>query len=178
MMGEEVDEASKQLEEALYLQALVHLGTCTTLRSAGGTTRRSQAIHKFDTVHWWQIPNTGVLYFLQAYQQQKKDYRKCDTSANGAGDLCDKGHGKGQSIRCFFCLSKTCFQEFQTSRKVWSKQELTSVMEDQSREHLNKLIIYKSTGSGGMHPRAGQCHCDTTINYHWKAVVTEDWKKV
>ena len=51
-MGEEVDEAFfKQLEETSHLQALVYLGTLTTLRSAGGTTQRSQTIHKFDTVH-------------------------------------------------------------------------------------------------------------------------------
>ncbi|KAK4828035.1 hypothetical protein QYF61_022812 [Mycteria americana] len=40
--------------------------------------------------------------------------------------------------------SKACLQEFQTSGKVWSKQELTSVVEDQSREHLNKLGILTS----------------------------------
>lgn len=40
-MGEEVDEAFlKQLEEASHLQTLVHFGTWTTLRSAGGTTQR------------------------------------------------------------------------------------------------------------------------------------------
>lgn len=51
-MGGEVDEAFfKQLQEASNLQTLVHLGTCTTLRSAGGKTQRSQAFHKFDTVH-------------------------------------------------------------------------------------------------------------------------------
>lgn len=38
----------------------------------------------------------------------------------------------------------------ETSGKVLSNENLPSVKEDQDKEHLNKLNMYKSTGHDGM----------------------------
>lgn len=42
-------------------------------------------------------------------------------------------------------------QAFEMSGKVWSKEDLALVEEDQIREHLNKLDKHKSIGPDGMH---------------------------
>ena len=50
---------------------------------------------------------------------------------------------------------KICLQEFQVPAnrgKVWSKEDLSSVEEDQVREHLKQLDTQKSMGPDGMQP--------------------------
>lgn len=51
--------------------------------------------------------------------------------------------------------SETGLQESQveTRGKVWSKEYICLVEEDQIRECLSKLGIHKSMGPGRMHPR-------------------------
>lgn len=45
-------------------------------------------------------------------------------------------------LKALVCIGKMCHQEFQvpeTSGKVWSKEDLPLVEEDQIREHVNEL---------------------------------------
>lgn len=52
--------------------------------------------------------------------------------------------------------------------KVWSKEGLLLVEEDEIRGHLNKLEIHKSVGPDGARTSAqgaGPCHCEVTLNY-------------
>jgi len=53
------------------------------------------------------------------------------------------GHGEGQGTQCLLCFGlKTGLQESQvpeTHGKLWSKEDLPSVAEDQIREPLSKL---------------------------------------
>lgn len=68
------------------------------------------------------------------------------------------GRGKGQVLNAAFLLllaSKTCLQQSQvseTSGKIWSSGDLPLVEEDQAREHLDRLDVYKSMGLDGILP--------------------------
>nr|XP_009671862.1 PREDICTED: 40S ribosomal protein S20 [Struthio camelus australis] len=42
----------------------------------------------------------------------------------------------------------------ETSGKVWSKEDLSLIEEDEVKKDLSKLGIYESMGPGGMHPQA------------------------
>ncbi|KAK4827715.1 hypothetical protein QYF61_021015 [Mycteria americana] len=76
---------------------------------------------------------------------------------NGAGHWVTKGMEKANIVNVFFALvftGETCLQESkapETSGKVLSNENLPSMKEDEDREHLNKLSMYKSMGHDGMH---------------------------
>ena len=78
---------------------------------------------------------------------------------NGAGDLVTKTMKKAEILGAFSALvftGKICPQQCQvpeTSGKNWSKDDFSSVEEDQIREHVNKLGIHKSMGPEGMYPQ-------------------------
>jgi len=132
-----------QREEASHLQAVVHLGTCT----AGDMPEEQQRDHKQSTSLVQCTADkfqTQVCYTFYRYISSKR-------KTIGNVSLPILGLGIGQSTQCIFFLNKTCLQEFQTSGKVWSEQDLASVVEDQCKEHLNKLGMCRSTESGGMH---------------------------
>lgn len=74
----------------------------------------------------------------------------------------------------FFTLvfpGKTCLQEYQASEthgKVSNNEDLPSAEQNRVREYLNRLRICKLMESDGMHSSAGgagQCHCETILDY-------------
>ncbi|GAB0208187.1 mitochondrial enolase superfamily member 1 [Grus japonensis] len=76
-------------------------------------------------------------------------------------------------------------QTLEVEEKVWRKEDLPLVEEDQVREHLGKLDTHKSMGPDGMHPRvlrelAGVIARPLSIIFErsWRTgEVPEDWKK-
>jgi len=77
---------------------------------------------------------------------------------NGAGASVTQDIKKAEVLNAFFTSdfsSKTSLQESQvleTREKVWSKEGIPLVEEDQFREHISKLDTHKSMGPDGMHP--------------------------
>lgn len=64
---------------------------------------------------------------------------------------------------------KTDHQEFQAHGirgKVWSKEDLLLVEEDQAREHFNKLDWHKSVWSNGLQLRVLKELADTAARPH------------
>lgn len=84
------------------------------------------------------------------------------TVSNHAETWCwirDTGLRKIWGTKCHICLSlhqRVCSlgsQAPETRGKVWSKEDVLLVDEDQVREHLSKLVICKSLGPNMMHPQ-------------------------
>lgn len=72
---------------------------------------------------------------------------------SGAGDHVTKNMEKSMFLITFYALvftDKICLQESWAPEKVWNKDDLPLVEEDQVREHLNRLEIQKSMGSDRM----------------------------
>lgn len=71
---------------------------------------------------------------------------------NIAGDLVTTDMKKTEVLNVFSAsdfTDKICLEESQappTTRKVWSKEELSLLEEEQVREHLNRLDVQSSTG--------------------------------
>lgn len=71
---------------------------------------------------------------LQVHKWQKGDLGKHGLAAEWSKGICDKLHGKGQSIQHLLCLHLSNLQEshpLKSRGKVWSKEDLLSVKEAQ-----------------------------------------------
>ncbi|GAB0207239.1 mitochondrial enolase superfamily member 1 [Grus japonensis] len=76
-------------------------------------------------------------------------------------------------------------QSLEVGEKVWRKEDLPLVKEDQFREHLGKLDIHKSMGPNGMHPQVLRELADVIarplsiiFERSWRTgEVPEDWRK-
>ena len=72
---------------------------------------------------------------------------------------------EAEILNAFFASVFTGLQESrvpETQGKVWSKEGVPLVEEDQVREYLSKADIHELMVLDGMHPRAegaGRCHC-------------------
>ncbi|GAB0193858.1 mitochondrial enolase superfamily member 1 [Grus japonensis] len=79
---------------------------------------------------------------------------------NEVRDLVTQNMEKAEVLHAAFasiCTSKTSFPESQvpeTSGRVWSKEDIPLVEEDQVREYLRKLAVHKSVGPDGTHSQA------------------------
>lgn len=87
----------------------------------------------------------------------------------------------------FFALvftAKNCLQESQavkTTGKVWSKENLPFVKEDQARKHLNRLDVHMSMGPDSMHAQVPSEMIDVILRppltIFQSRDTFEDWKK-
>lgn len=90
-----------------------------------------------------------------------------------AGDLVTKGKKKDQDIQCL-CCPGPCWQDLPSGipgiwccGKVWTREDLPLVKEDQVKEHLNLAYTVKPcTLMGCIHEYkgAGCCHCQTIVS--------------
>lgn len=79
---------------------------------------------------------------------------------NGAGTLLTEDIEKGEILKVFITSvfrSKTSLQKDSTDaearEKIWNKEDIL-LQEDQFREYLSKLVIFKSISPHGMHSNA------------------------
>lgn len=78
---------------------------------------------------------------------------------SGTGDLVKKDTEEPEVLNAFFTsvfTGSTSLQESQAPRvrkKVWNKEDALSVEEDQVRDHLSKIDIFKSMGHDRVHPQ-------------------------
>lgn len=113
--------------------------------------------------------------FLYTQREQKEGYRKC-TPMKDSPSVWDRAPmtqnlEKAKVLNGFFaCLhyqAKPSGIPGPRSRvKVWRKENLSWVEEDQSREYLSKTDTCRSMGPDRMHPAGadgvGWCHCEVT----------------
>lgn len=85
--------------------------------------------------------------FYKYISRKRKTWENVGLLLNGEGDLLRKNTEKVEVLSAVFApffTDKMSHQESQapeTSKKVWSKEDLPSVEEDKVREHLNKLHV-------------------------------------
>lgn len=93
--------------------------------------------------------------FYKYIINKKKPRESVSLLLNVRKDPVMKATEKAKVFSTFF-INKACFQESQNpenSGKVWSKEDLLSVEEDQARQCLNKLDIHKSVRFDSMQPQ-------------------------
>ncbi|GAB0209397.1 mitochondrial enolase superfamily member 1 [Grus japonensis] len=96
--------------------------------------------------------------FFKYISSKRKTRENVGPLLNEVGALVMEDTEKVELLNAFFAsvfTAKAGPQETQTLEvggKVWRKEDLPLVEEDQVREHLGKFDIHKSMGSDGMHP--------------------------
>lgn len=87
------------------------------------------------------------MFLTQAYRcnsSEKMTRKNLGSSRSGAEDQVTKDTEKSLFLKAFYVWvlsGKICLQESWAPEKVWKKDELPLVEEDQIREHLNRLDI-------------------------------------
>jgi len=125
---------------------------------------------------------------LQVHQQQTEDQGPL---LNEVGALVMEDTKKAELLNAFFAsvfTAKAAPQESQSlevRKKVWRKEDLPLLEEDQVRDHLSELDSHRSMGPNDMHPRVLRELADVISEQHsviferlWRTgEVPEDWSK-
>ncbi|GAB0207970.1 mitochondrial enolase superfamily member 1 [Grus japonensis] len=129
--------------------------------------------------------------FFKYISSKRKSRENVGLLLNEVGALVTEDTEKAELLNAAFAsvfAAKASPQETQTlevGEKVWRKEDLPLVEEDQVREHLGNLDIHKSMGPDGMHPQVLRELADviarplsTIFERSWKTgEVPEDWRK-
>lgn len=105
----------------------------------------------------WGRAGWKTVFHKQVYRcnnSKRKTRENVGSPISGAGDHVTKNMERSMFLITFYALvftGKICLQESWAPEKVWNKDDLPLVEEDQVREHLNRLDIQKSMGSDRMH---------------------------
>ncbi|GAB0179181.1 mitochondrial enolase superfamily member 1 [Grus japonensis] len=96
--------------------------------------------------------------FFKYISSKRKTRENVGLLLNEVGALVMENTENVELLNAFFasvCTAKAGPQEthsLEVGEKVWKKEDLPLVEEDQVREYLGKLNIHKSMGPDGMHP--------------------------
>lgn len=93
--------------------------------------------------------------FYRCIGSKRKTGKNVGPLLNGVENLVTKDAKQAEVLGVFFASVFTCLQEPQaceTRGKVWSREDLPMLEEDQTMQCLDKPDIHKFRGPNGVHP--------------------------